>query len=159
MTVLWITFNKAKEVSYLSDKKRIHIGCVAVYKNQILSIGYNTNKTHPIQKKYNIYREMEYDGFEPSSGLHAEMMCLLGLKDLDIDYSKVKLYIYREDQNGNLANCKPCPACMELIDRMGIKKIYYTTEDGYEMEVREEEKENHLELNFRYSTLYEINQI
>ena len=129
-----------------------------MYKNHILSVGYNTNKTHPIQKKYNIYREMEKDKVEPSSGLHAEMMCLLGLKDMDIDYSKVKLYIYREDQNGNLSNCRPCPACMELIDRLGIKKIYYTTENGYATDVRkveEKESEKYLDLNFRYSTLYE----
>ena len=101
---------------------------------------------------------MEKDKVEPSSGLHAEMMCLLGLKDMDIDYSKVKLYIYREDQNGNLSNCRPCPACMELIDRLGIKKIYYTTENGYATEVRkveEKESEKYLDLNFRYSTLYE----
>lgn len=146
----------------MSDKKRIHIGCVAVYKNQIISIGYNTNKTHPIQKKYNRYREMEYEGVEPASGLHAEMMCLLGLKDMDIDYSKVKLYVYREDNNGNTANCRPCAACMELCDRMGIKNIFYTTENGYVKEVRnnieEKENEKYLDLNFRYSTLYETNQ-
>ena len=129
-----------------------------MYKNHILSVGYNTNKTHPIQKKYNMYRDMEKDKVEPASGLHAEMMCLLGLKDMDIDYSKVKLYVYREDNDGNLANCRPCPACMELIDRLGIKKIYYTTENGYATEIRkveEKESEKYLDLNFRYSTLYE----
>lgn len=127
-----------------------------MYKNHILSVGYNTNKTHPIQKKYNKYRDMEYDGIEPSSGLHAEMMALLGLKDMDIDYSKVKLYIYREDNDGKLRNCRPCEACMELIDRMGIKKIFYTTENGYATEIRKvEESEKCVDLNFRYSTLYE----
>ena len=40
-----IIFNKAKEISYLSDYKRVHIGCIAVYKNHILAVGYNTNKT------------------------------------------------------------------------------------------------------------------
>lgn len=131
-----------------------------MYKNHILSVGYNTNKTHPIQKKYNKYRDMEYDkGNEPIPALHAEMMCLLGLKDIDIDYSKVKLYVYREDNNGNTANCRPCPACMELIDRLGIKKIFYTTENGYAKEVRnnieEKENEKYLDMNFRYSTIYE----
>jgi deoxycytidylate deaminase len=100
---------------------------------------------------------MEYDeGNEPIPALHAEMMCLLGLKDMDIDYSKVKLYIYREDNNGNTANCRPCPACMELIDRLGIKKIFYTTENGYAKEVRNNtEEKKYLNLNFRYSTLPE----
>ena len=49
-------FNLAKEISELSNFKRQHIGCVIVYKSHILSIGYNSNKTHPIQQIYNKYR-------------------------------------------------------------------------------------------------------
>ena len=46
-------FNKAKTISTLSDYEKIHIGCVAVYKGQIIGVGYNCNKTHPMQKYYN----------------------------------------------------------------------------------------------------------
>ena len=49
-----IIFKRAKEISCLSDYNRIHIGCVAVYKNHVLAVGYNTNKTHPLQMKYNL---------------------------------------------------------------------------------------------------------
>lgn len=156
--LIWIIFNRAKEISYLSDFKQVHIGCVAVYKNQILSVGYNTNKTHPIQKKYNIYRDMEYDNLEPMPKLHAEMMCLLGLKDMDINFSKVKLYIYREDHNGNIANCRPCAACMKLIDRLGIKRIYYTTESGFAKETRNinenQNNSDNKDMNYRYNCLF-----
>lgn len=120
----------------MSDKKRIHIGCIAVYKGHILAVGYNTNKTHPIQKKYNKYRKMKYEGVEPLPTIHAEMNCLLQIKDLDLDFSKVKLYVYREDRNGNLAMCRPCKACMHMIDDLGIKEIFYTTNGGFASEKR-----------------------
>ncbi len=128
-------FNKAKEVSKLSDFNKIHIGCIAVYKNIIIAKGYNTNKTNPLQKLYNHYRELEWvNGIQPKPKLHAEMMCILKIMHLDIDFSKVKLYIYREDLNKNLAICRPCNACMKAIKDLGIKKIYYTTNGGYKYE-------------------------
>lgn len=120
----------------MSDFKRVHIGCIAVYKNQILSVGYNTNKTHPLQKKYNKFRNINYDNVEPIPFLHAEMSCLLQIREMDIDFNKVELYIYREDRNGNLSMCRPCKACMKMIDTLGIKNIYYTTNNGYAKEVR-----------------------
>ena len=50
-------YKKAKQVAKISDFKKVHIGCVAVYQGKIIGIGCNTNKTHPLQKYYNKYRE------------------------------------------------------------------------------------------------------
>lgn len=121
----------------MSDFNKIHIGCVAVYKNQVLAVGYNTNKTHPLQKKFNKYRHMYYGNVEPMPKLHAEMSCLVQIKDMNIDFSKVELYIYRENRNGKLAISRPCGACMRMIDSLGIKKIHYTTDNGFASETRE----------------------
>ena len=132
-------FDKAKNVSLLSDFKQIHIGCVAVYKKHIISTGFNTNKTNPIQMKYNKYRSLSYDnGFQPKPKLHAEMSCLLSIKDMDIDFSKVKFYIYRQQSNGELGMSRPCGACMHAIKDLGIKEIYYTTYDGLAKEILNE---------------------
>ena len=129
-------FNKAKESSKLSDFNKIHIGCIAVYKNNIIAKGYNTNKTNPLQKLYNHYRKLEWvNGVQPNPKLHAEMMCILKIMHLDIDFSKIKIYVYRQDLNGNLAMCRPCKACMKAIKDLGIKNIYYTTNEGYIHEV------------------------
>ena len=49
-------FDKAKQIAEISDFKKVHIGCVAVYKGNIVGIGCNTNKTHPVQKYYNQFR-------------------------------------------------------------------------------------------------------
>ena len=120
----------------MSDFKQVHIGCIAVYKGHILAVGYNTNKTHPLQKKYNKFRKMYNSKFEPVPKSHAEISCLSQIKDMDLDFSKIKLYIYRENKNGNLAICRPCKACMKLIDELGIKKIFYTVDGGFVNETR-----------------------
>ena len=43
-------FDKARDVASISDYKKIHVGCVAVYHGQIIGIGCNRDKTHPYQK-------------------------------------------------------------------------------------------------------------
>ena len=124
-------FQKAYHAASISNYKKEHIGCVAVYQGQIIGIGYNCNKTHPIQKFYNRYRE---NNCYMLPTLHAEINCLNQIKNLNIKFSKVKLYIYRirHDQPYGLA--RPCPSCMAAIKDLGIKNIYYTTNEGYSYE-------------------------
>ena len=85
-------FVKASQVAEISDFAKINIGCIAVYQGTIIGVDFNTNKTHPMQKKYNIYRNGE--NFTPK--LHAEINCLNSIRYLDINFPKVKLYIYRK---------------------------------------------------------------
>lgn len=124
-------FDKARQIATVSDYNKVHIGCVAVYQGQIIGVGFNCNKTHPTQKFYNRYRDHS-DTLLPK--LHAEISCLNQIRNLDINFSKVKLYIYRirKDQPYGLA--RPCPSCMAAIKDLGIKEIYYTTNDGYSYE-------------------------
>lgn len=125
-----IHFNKACEMSYHSNDDKYHIGCVAIYRNNIIGLGYNNRKTHPLQKKYNnLYREVKYNR-DIIPTIHAEMMCLLSIRHLDINWNKVSLYIYRSCTHGQ-GMARPCPACMAAIKELGIKHIYYTTNDAY----------------------------
>lgn len=121
-------FNKAKQIATISDYPKIHVGCVAVFQNQIIAIGYNCNKTHPLQMFYNKYR-IRSNLILPK--LHAEMSCINQLKNLHINFSKVKLYIYRIGNDKEFRMARPCPACMAAIKDLGIRDIYYTTDDGY----------------------------
>ena len=127
-----IYFLKARSASKLSDFGKVNIGCIAVYKKCVIGVGYNTTKTSPIQLKYDKYRELDTNnGVEPKHSLHAEIMCLNSIKTLDIDFSKVKLYVYREDMNGNLSICKPCRGCQKAIEEFGIKEVFYTDYNTY----------------------------
>lgn len=124
-------FNKARQVASISDYKKQHVGCVAVYQGQVIGLGCNCNKTHPIQQFYNKYRKQE-DYMLPK--LHAEISCINQIKHLNINFAKVKLYIYRirKDQPYGLA--RPCPSCMAAIRDLEIRNIYYTTNDGFAYE-------------------------
>lgn len=122
-------FYKAKKASEFSDFKRYHVGCIAVYKGYILSVGYNSNKTHPIQKIYNKERFSEDN--TPHS-LHAEIAALCLIKNRsDIDWSSVDLYIYRGNKKGEPRMAKPCASCIAMIKDLGIVNIYYTIDSGY----------------------------
>ena len=129
-------FTLAEENADLSDFAKENLGCVAVYKGKVISTGHNSNKTHPIQMHYNMeYRVSNNEVWEKHS-LHAEMMCLNKMENLidSPEYSKVKLYIYRKMKKKPFGMSRPCPACMQRIKDLGIKDIYYTTNDGFSHE-------------------------
>lgn len=124
-------FSKARQIAGISDFKKIHIGCVAVYQGQIIGLGCNANKTHPMQKFYNRYRQ-QTDNLLPK--LHAEISCLNQIKHLNINFTKVKLYIYRIRKDQPYGMARPCPSCMAAIKDLGIRNVYYTTDNGYAYE-------------------------
>ncbi len=121
-------FEKARQTALISDFYKTHIGCVAVYQGQIIGLGCNCNKTHPTQKYYNRYRKQS-DLMLPK--LHAEINCINQIKHLEIDFSKVKLYIYRIRKDRPFGLSRPCPSCMAAIKDLGIRDIYYTSNEGY----------------------------
>ena len=130
-------FDKARKVANISDYHRIHIGCVAVYQGQVIGLGCNTNKTHPTQKYYNKYRKPS-DSMLPK--LHAEISCINQIKHLDINFTKVKLYIYRIRKDQPFGLSRPCLSCMAAIEYLCSRYVYYTTNDGYAYEKLEKNK-------------------
>lgn len=126
-----IFFNAAKEVSKLSNHPRAKLGCVVVEHGRIISSGHNSfTKTHPLQKKLDKIRFDE----DSTAKVHAEVAALLPLINSRIDLNKASIYVYRAYKNGELACARPCAGCMSLIKQCGIKKVYYSTSDGYAVE-------------------------
>lgn len=122
-------FNIAKEVSHLGNYHRTKVGAVVVEKNHILSTGFNSKKTRPLQHKYNFYRNL--DDYENSIAMqHAEIDALSPLVGKEIDWDKISIYIYRELKNGQRACSRPCAACSRLIKDLGIKEVFYINEYG-----------------------------
>lgn len=126
-------FELARSVATFSDYKKTHLGCVVVYKGQTVASGYNQNKTHPIQMKYNRKnRKVNNGNTEMLPKLHAEMSAIVELRKItDVDFSKCDLFVYRICRNREFGMARPCPACMQAIKDIGIKKIHYTTDFGY----------------------------
>ena len=132
-------FRVAKAVSKLSDHPNYKIGAIVVSKHRIISSGYNSDtKTHPLQKIYNKYRFTD----EGNHKCHAELSALLPLIKSNTDLSNANVYVYREYKNHHLACARPCPSCMKLIKDCGIKRIYYSTENGFVREDLKKIKKN-----------------
>lgn len=121
-------FCKVRKVASVSDFSKTHVGCVAVYHGKIIGVGCNTNKTHPVQNYYNRFRDTS-KAFLPK--LYAEINCLNQIKNLNINFSKVRLYIYRIRKDQPYGMSRPYPSCMAAIKDLGIKEIYYTSNDGF----------------------------
>lgn len=121
-------FDMAESAAHYSDNKRTRLGAVLVYKNKVLSVGWNLeDKTNPLQKQLNSLRGFSPDESGCKNTVHAEISCLLKIKDLDIDWSKVNLFVSRILKDDTKAMARPCPACMAYARSLGIKNYYYTT--------------------------------
>jgi deoxycytidylate deaminase len=100
----------AKALSFHSTF-RVRIGAVVVDRKSVVSVGWNKQKTHPIISRNN-YRK-----------LHAEISCVVG-GDRDL-LRGATMYVYRENLNGELAICKPCPWCQAILKEAGIREVFY----------------------------------
>jgi deoxycytidylate deaminase len=104
------------------------IAAAIVYKNELISVGVCSYKSHPLQKHY---------GRNPHSiYLHAEVDALIKaqsrIKARGISLKKCTLYVARvkrasSDSTGFIAGlAKPCEGCMKAIHEAGLINIVYT---------------------------------
>jgi deoxycytidylate deaminase len=112
-------FDMAKKLSKRSNHNRFQLGCVIVDKNKIVGMGFNMIKTHP-------------KSIHEFNMLHSEISALIGLSE---EVSKgCTAYIYREKKDGQPALAKPCSACFTALSLAGIKRICYSSNNGYKEE-------------------------
>lgn len=123
-------FKAAEAISKLSDH-RCQIGCIIVNKHHIISSGNNTqHKTHAFQTKI----DSKFFNCNCIGYLHAETDALIPLIKNNTDLSRATVYVFRKNRNNELALARPCPRCMSVIKSCGIKRLKYTTENGYAQE-------------------------
>lgn len=128
-------FKFAKKASKQATYKGSHnfspmIGAVAVYKGSIIATAFNSNKTSPLQARYNKYR---FNADTPDK-CHCETALVQKIRwkfGDSLNWSKVHIYLYREYKDGTLAPSRPCPSCMAMLKELGINWIAYTTDAGY----------------------------
>lgn len=128
-------FKPARQEMFLSDYSgAARVGCAVYYKGSLLAKAHNSDKTSLLQERYNRYRYKDCGTRYLPAKNHAELAALKKIRYLDIDFSRVEVYIYRELKNGSLAMTRPCESCMAFLKKMGIKVIHYTTDDGFATE-------------------------
>lgn len=115
-------FQLASKLAKKSTHHQHHLGAVITKGNKILGVGFNKNKTSP--RSNNAF-----------STLHAEISAILNTDEEDLEGSEI--YIFRATKSGKLGLSRPCIFCEKMLRSVGIKKIYYTTTEGFQEEIYE----------------------
>ena len=117
----------ALQESLNSTYSRVRIGAVLVDGNYIVSKGANLSTSHPMQFRYNQRNQRDWhDGNKHNC--HAEMNALIKSKRYDL--TNCEIFVARFDRVGNLAMCRPCPACQGALADAGISRVIYTSPQG-----------------------------
>lgn len=111
----------AKNVAYNSDYGKLRHGAILVKGGSIINTCFNKDKFCSFAGKFR----------DPNSGpatIHAELGCVLGLaRDVT---SGGDIFVCRINKIGELRNSKPCIMCHQVMKHVGIKRVYYTTNEG-----------------------------
>jgi len=111
-------YDTALPVSLSIQRPKKHVSII-VRKNEIVSVGTNNFRTHPMAKKYG-YRFDE---------VHSELDALLRYKG---PKDNLVLLNFRFNRFKDMRKSKPCRFCLPWCVAM-FDKIYYTTDSGMEL--------------------------
>lgn len=95
------------------------------YKGDLLSIGVNSMKSHPLQARFSVIPEKIY--------LHAETAAISrAIKDFR-SIEGADLYVARVKSSGKgwlPGNAKSCAGCISCAEHFGIRNVFYSKDDG-----------------------------
>lgn len=110
-------FELCERLSYKSNHGKFRIGAIIVEKSRVIGVGFNQVKTSPYSgHKFNMR--------------HAEFNAILNTHREDL--SGCELYVFRRGFDNKVRISKPCGSCHKFLKQMGIKKVYYSINDGFE---------------------------
>ena len=110
-----IGFRAAKNEAKKSLLRSHRVGSVIMSGKSIVSVGYNTKKTHPdCQTNYT---------------QHAEFSACRNILHLS-KRNNFTIYVVRLTRTGRVGISKPCPDCKSLLIQLGINRVVFSTDDG-----------------------------
>lgn len=114
---------------------KVKIGAVAVYGGKVIASAASSEKTSPLQNRYNRYRDFATDCSDSLPKMHAEIGLVNKLRKMDgVDYKRVTVYIFRICKSRETGMARCCPGCMKALEDLGVKVIAYTTDRGFAKE-------------------------
>lgn len=91
-----------------------------LYRNRIVSLGWNQKKTHPLAHKY---------GYEYPY-IHSELHSILNFNGSLADLESCELVNIRINRKGKALLSKPCKDCKRLLRSFVFKNVFYTDNEG-----------------------------
>lgn len=99
-----------------STFNRHRLGAVIVRGHRVMSVGSNS---------------IRYSKEIGKSTLHAEEAAIIKMLKSSRQHQLIgaDLYVSRVRPNGSIGLAKPCDRCMDLIQSVGISRVFYTTNE------------------------------
>lgn len=117
-----------KAKNFRNGKNKFFHFAFGYHKSKLLGIGQNNpEKTHTqalkFAKRFHTNTEYPY--------LHAETDLISRLWGKYYIDSSLSIVIIRLNKHGYLRNSKPCDKCQKILDALGIEKLYWSTNNGF----------------------------
>jgi deoxycytidylate deaminase len=106
---------RAQMVAATSNHRFQH-GAIITDHGKVRAVGVNFARNDP--------RNVEI----PDSSVHAEIAALNSIRG---NSQGLTLYVARQRKNGDAAQSKPCVSCQQKIEKAGIKRVVYTTDEQF----------------------------
>ncbi len=95
-------------------------GAILIKHGRVIGKGINSIRHHKYAKFY-----------QYKCSCHAETAAILNCRG---DWNRSILFVARINSSGVGRNSMPCSSCRALLIDLGIKKVVYTTNDGFKEE-------------------------
>lgn len=127
----YMAFTRRMAIQNKNSQQKVRLAASLVFQNEIVSVGYNSLKTHPMQKRFSKNIEAIFK--------HAEVDCIVNaLRHVDpTDLERATLYVYRvkkltkDHEYWSDGYSEPCSGCKQAINHFKIKKVVYSTDEDY----------------------------
>ena len=104
-----------------SNYGKFRHGAVLVKGNSVRSVSCNKHRHCSFGARF------RKEGYGEAT-LHAELGAILGMDRSTTQGSDV--YVARINREGEARISKPCPMCEAAMRHVGVRRVYYTNEDG-----------------------------
>jgi hypothetical protein len=127
-----MNFAKIREISHAlaskhaSDQRCRHFSFI-MHKKRVLSIGFNTPKTHPINLKYDFVNKKNVP-IHDLVGTHSELSAVIKLGTENCE--GLIMVNTRVNRRNEIDFSMPCRGCQSFLDTLNFKKIYYSDKSG-----------------------------
>ena len=114
-------FNLARNVAANSEYGKIRHGALLVKGGSVINVCYNKDNYSSFGCRFR----------SPHRGhatVHAELGCILGMpRDVTMG---ADVYVCRINKKSEFRNSKPCSMCHAALKHVGVKRVYYTTNNN-----------------------------
>ncbi len=111
----------ARNMAHNSLYAKLRHGAVLVKGGSVINVSFNKDNFSSIGSRF----RAPHRGHATA---HAELGCVLGISRSAT--SGADLYVCRINREGDFRYSKPCSMCHDVMKHVGIKRVYYTTNDG-----------------------------